>query len=51
MDIFFPFIHDPKTKKKEFEPEPLYIEVGPPPQKERKPDDEEQEERVVIIEL
>lgn len=48
MDVFYPFIH--QEKKKVFEPEPLYIELGPPPPSERQPEKEE-EKRIVIIEL
>ncbi len=45
------FLYDPKIKKKEeFEPEPLYIELGPPPQKEETKEKEE-ESRVIIIEI
>lgn len=50
MDAFNPFLYDPRTKKKELEPEPLYIELIPPPQKEEKLIEQEAE-RVVIIEI
>jgi hypothetical protein len=49
MQPFYPFIHK-QERKKEQEPLPLYIELGPPPQKEEK-EPEEEESRVVIIEL
>lgn len=44
MDQFFPL-----KKKKEFEPEPLYIELIEPPY--YPPKEEKEEEKVVIIEL
>jgi hypothetical protein len=49
MDIYYPFIHEPK-KKETFDPLPLYIEVGPPPQKENIPK-EDDHPGVIIIEL
>ncbi len=50
MDIFDP-LYDPKIQqKKEWEPEPLYIELGPPPPVEKKKDEEETP-RVIIIEI
>jgi hypothetical protein len=48
MEIFYPFIHELVRKKKEVEPIPLYIEVGPPPQIEKK---ENEEEKILIIEI
>lgn len=51
MDVFDPFLYDPKIQKKEeFEPEPLYIELGPPLQIEKLPEKEE-ENRVIIIDI
>lgn len=50
MDIFYPFIYEPKTKKKELEPEFLYIEIAPP-QKEPKLDIEKEDENIIIIQL
>jgi hypothetical protein len=52
MDVFFPFIHKIEKKKKEFEPEPLYVELYPPPpvQKEKEETDETGS-TVIIIEL
>jgi len=50
MDGFFPFIHKIEKKKKDWEPEPLYIELEPPPPPKQK-DDEEETQRVIIIEL
>jgi hypothetical protein len=47
MDTFYPFIHQPE--KKEFEPEPLYIELEPPIIQPLKK--EEEASRVIIIEL
>lgn len=45
------FLYDPKIKKKEeFEPEPLYIELGPPPQREEA-EEKEEESRVIIIDI
>lgn len=50
MDIFDPFLYDPKIQKKEeMEPEPLYIELGPPPSPLA--DKEEEKPRVIIIEI
>lgn len=52
MDSFYPFIHEPKYKKEELEPQPLYIELGPPLQENEKKDEEKEEEsRVIIIEI
>jgi hypothetical protein len=48
MDLFFPFIH--KIKKKELEPEPLYVELYPPPPL-YKEEEEKEESKVIIIEL
>jgi len=50
MSEFFPFIHKIE-KKKEQEPQPLYVELIPPPPPQKKRDDEEEQPRVVIIEL
>lgn len=50
MNNFPPFIHK-KFKKKEFEPEPLYVEIYPPPQERLEKSEEEKEERVIIIQL
>ena len=55
MTDFFPFIYQP-TKKKEFEPEPLYIELYPPPiekieEKETETDKEDDNGGVIIIQL
>ena len=49
MDTFVPFIHKPE-KKKEVEPQPLYIELYPPPP-EPLPKEDPEESRVIIIEL
>ena len=49
MDSFFPFIHKIE-KKKEFEPEPLYVELYPPPPRQ-KDDKEELDSHIIIIEL
>lgn len=50
MDTFFPFIFEKPKKKKEFEPQPLYVELNPPPP-ERKKEEESEESHVVIIDL
>lgn len=55
MTDFFPFLYEP-VKKKEFEPEPLYIELYPPPiekieEKETETDKENDNPGVVIIQL
>jgi len=52
MNPFYPFIYNPKEKKKEkFEPEPLYIELIPTqPEKKDTPKDDERP-GVVIIEI
>lgn len=51
MNPYYPFIHEIERKKKvENEPQPLYIEVGPPPTK-RPEEEEKEEQRVVIIEI
>jgi hypothetical protein len=50
MDIYYPFIHDPK-KKEDFEPQPLYIEVGPPPEPIKKEETQEEGRGITIIEL
>jgi len=47
MDFFFPFIYHIE-KKKELEPEPLYIELYPPPPP---PSKKEDDYKVIIIEL
>lgn len=47
MTDFFPFIHEPK--RKELEPEPLYVELHIPPPEYKKPIEEEVYERGVII--
>ena len=49
MDVYYPFIHEPK-KKETFEPLPLYVEVGPPPENEEKKKEDERP-GVIIIEL
>ena len=49
MDDFFPFIYQIE-KKKENEPQPLYIELIPPPQ-QSEDEIEDDEPRVIIIEL
>lgn len=56
MDGFFPFVYK-REKKKEWEPEPLYVELIPPPPMEEKKDKEDKEEKddidrgVTIIQL
>jgi len=50
MDEFFPFIHQPK-RKKENEPQPLYVELYPPMPEKHQENKEEETERVIIIEL
>lgn len=47
MDSFFPFIHE--IKKKEWEPEPLFLELIPPP-KEKK-EDKSEDKSIVIIDI
>jgi hypothetical protein len=49
MDDFFPFIHERK-KKKEWEPEPLYVELIPPPP-EKTQEVEPESPTVIIIRL
>lgn len=49
MDDFFPFIH--KIKKKEYEPQPLYIEVIPPPLQSENEEDAKESPRVIVIDL
>lgn len=48
MNDFYPFIYK-KEQKKEFEQEPLYIELYPPPPK--KDESEEEVSKVIIIQL
>lgn len=55
MTDFFTFLYEP-VKKKEFEPEPLYIELYPPPiekieEKETETDKEDDNRGVIIIQL
>lgn len=50
MDNFFPFVFEKLKKKKELEPQPLYVELNPPPPEPPK-EEESEESRVVIIEL
>jgi hypothetical protein len=51
MDDFFPFVYK-REKKKEFEPEPLYIELYPPPPKrEEKKEEDDSDPGVIIIQL
>jgi hypothetical protein len=50
MDDFFPFVHK-REKKKEFEPEPLYIELYPPPPKRDEEEKEDSNPTVIIIQL
>jgi hypothetical protein len=50
MNNNYTFIHELERKKKELEPQPMYIEVGPPPQKENQQNTEE-ESKVLIIEI
>lgn len=47
MDLLFPFIHE--IKKKEWEPEPLFLELIPPP-KEKK-EEKEDRQSIVIIDI
>lgn len=47
MSEFFPFIHKIEKKKKDQEPQPLYVELIPPPPQKR--DVEEDETPGVII--
>ncbi len=50
MGISDYFVYDPKiNKKNEFEPEPLYIELGPPPQIEEASEKEDSKEIGIII--
>ena len=52
MDSFFPFIHQIEKKKKEFETEPLYVELYPPPPPQKEKDDkDENNSHVIIIQL
>lgn len=48
MDDFFPFVYEPE-KKKEFEPEPLYIELYPPPPPKHEEEEKEDSNSIVII--
>lgn len=48
MNVYVPFIYD-SEEKKEWEPEPLYIELIPPPPKKREEEETEDTERGVII--
>ena len=50
MDPFVPYIHKPE-RKKEIEPQPLYVELYPPMEKPPQEDEKEEESRVVVIEL
>lgn len=52
MDGFFPFVYKREIKK-EWEPEPLYIELIPPPpaREEKKEDKDDIERGIVIIQL
>lgn len=50
MRGFFPFIYEPE-KKKEFEPEHLYIELEPPPLEKKEEVKEEDNPTVIIIQL
>jgi hypothetical protein len=51
MSDFFPFIHEPK--RKELEPEPLYVELHIPPPEYKKPivEEDSYEGGVIIIQL
>lgn len=52
MDVFDPFLYDPKIQKKEeFEPEPLYIELGPPPPPTKEEKEQDDAPRIIIIEI
>ena len=48
MDNFFPFIHKIE-KKKQWEPEPMYVEIYPPPPPPKK--EEIEPETEIIIQL
>lgn len=52
MSEYFPFIHEEK-KKKEWEPEPLYIELYPPPPPPKREEEEKEDTNpgVIIIQL
>ena len=50
MDPFYPFIHERERKKKDNEPQPLYVELYPPPPEKRE-EEEKEESRVIIIEI
>lgn len=50
MDGFFPFIYEPE-KKKEFEPEYLYIELIPPPPQKTEEEKEIDTHPIIIIQL
>jgi hypothetical protein len=49
MDDFFPFIHERK-KKKEWEPEPLYVELIPS-LPEKKQEEIDEESGIIVIQL
>ena len=50
MDVFFPFIHD-KSKKKEPEAQPLYVEVYEMPREKEPEKDEGAAESLIIVQL
>ncbi len=50
MDSFFPFIYE-QQKKKQIEPEQLYIEIEPPRIEQREEKEETEPSYIVIIEL
>jgi hypothetical protein len=50
MVSFFPFIYE-NEKKKEWEPEYLYVELIPPPQEEKQEEKQEDDSKVIIIQL
>jgi len=50
MDTFYPFIKKEDRKKKDIEPQPLYVELYPPPPPQKK-EEAEEEQRVIIIEI
>ncbi len=50
MRPFYPFVHEQERKKKEWEPQPLHVELYPPPPEKRE-EEEKEEQRVIIIEI
>lgn len=50
MDSFFPFIYK-REKKKEWEPELLYIEIEPPQLEKKQEEKKENDDSIIIIQL